>query len=102
MKDWFAAYDFLLAPVVGPAPRNDALRPSGRGEARPGFLVHFNVAQNPAAAVPFAMHSSGLPLAIQLVGRHGDDVGVLRLAAAVEAQRPWAHRWPPLATEPGS
>ncbi len=100
MKEWFAAYDFLLAPVAGPAPRNDALRPGARGETRPGFLVHFNVAQNPAAAVPFAFHSSGLPLAIQLVGRHGDDVGVLRLAAAIEAQRPWAQRWPPLATEP--
>ena len=100
MKEWFAAYDFLLSPVSGPAPRNADLRPGQRGASAPGFMLAFNTAYNPAAAVPFAFHPNGLPLAIQVVGRLGDDVGVLRLAAAIEAQQPWAHRWPPLATAP--
>ena len=39
----------------------------------------------------------GLPLAIQIAGKLGDDLGVLRLAAAIEAERPWADRWPELA-----
>jgi Asp-tRNA(Asn)/Glu-tRNA(Gln) amidotransferase A subunit family amidase len=98
MKEWFAAYDFLISPVSGPAPRNADLRPGQRAASAPGFMLPFNTAYNPAAAVPFAIHPSGLPLAIQVVGRLGDDVGVLRLAAAIEAQQPWAHRWPPLAT----
>jgi aspartyl-tRNA(Asn)/glutamyl-tRNA(Gln) amidotransferase subunit A len=98
MRAWFAAYDFLVCPAGGPAPRVEAVRPINRGGGRtPGFLPQFNVAHTPAASVPFAVHPSGLPLALQIVGRHGDDAGVLRLAATIETARPWAHRWPPLA-----
>ncbi|HLH22346.1 MAG TPA: amidase [Chloroflexota bacterium] len=97
MRGWFEGYDFLVCPAAaGPAPRVEAVRPINRGGGRtPGFLPQFNVAQTPAASIPFAFHSSGLPLAIQVVGRHGDDAGVLQLAAAIEAARPWADRWPP-------
>ena len=49
------------------------------------------------AAVPFGFSEGGLPLSVQVVGRLHDDVGVLRMAAAVEQTRPWGHRWPPLA-----
>jgi len=31
----------------------------------------------------------------EVVGKLGDDVGVLRMSAAIEAERPWSDRWPP-------
>ena len=52
-----------------------------------------------AARTPPDSHSNGLPLAVQVVGRLYDDVGVLRMAAAIERARPWGHLWPALAEE---
>ncbi len=39
---------------------------------------------NPAISVPCAFSSSGLPIGIQIVGRHNDDWGVLQMAYAFE------------------
>lgn len=96
MSAWFASYDFLLTPLPEAAPLHDA-DTSGRKGPLLRFLTPFNKTRNPAAAVPAGFNPEGLPLAIQIVGRVGDDLGVLRLAAAIEAARPLADRWPPLA-----
>ena len=101
MKEWFRPYDFLLTGVAGPAQRLEDIQPSiNRGGGVTGFLTLFNHAHVPAAAVPFGLHSNGMPLSIQIVGPQGTDVSVLRLSAAIEAARPWAHRWPALARGP--
>jgi Asp-tRNA(Asn)/Glu-tRNA(Gln) amidotransferase A subunit family amidase len=63
------------------------------------FTSPFNHTYNPAASIPFGFHSNGLPLAVQIVGRLQDDVGVLRMSAALEQAHPWAHLWPPLVEE---
>jgi aspartyl-tRNA(Asn)/glutamyl-tRNA(Gln) amidotransferase subunit A len=96
---WFADYDFLLSPVMAQtAPRCDQQRQPEDWLTWPGrFLPIFNASGNPAASVPFGFHSNGLPIGVQIVGRWGDDVGVLRLSAAIEAARPWADRWPAIA-----
>jgi amidase len=39
---------------------------------------------NPAISVPCAFSESGLPIGIQIVGRHHDDWGVLQIAYAFE------------------
>lgn len=97
MQEWFRSFDFLLSPVANVAPKLDGVPPRVQGQRDFGFLVAFNIAQNPAASVPAGLHSSGMPLAVQLVGKLGDDLGVLRMGAALEAARPWGHRWPELA-----
>jgi amidase len=38
----------------------------------------------PAISVPCAFTDSGLPVGLQIVGRHNDDLGVLQLAHAIE------------------
>src|ERR1700756_2071724 len=43
---------------------------------------YISVAGNPAISVPCAFSSSGLPIGMQIVGRHHDDWGVLQLAYA--------------------
>ena len=45
----------------------------------------------PAASVPCAFTESGMPVGLQIVGRHNDDLGVLQLAAAFEKAAPINH-----------
>jgi amidase len=39
---------------------------------------------NPAISVPAGFSASGLPVGLQIVGRHRDELSVLRLAYAFE------------------
>jgi amidase len=39
---------------------------------------------NPAISVPCAFSTEGLPIGMQIVGRHHDDFGVLQLGYAFE------------------
>lgn len=96
MFEWFKEYDFLVTPCCPAAPPN-ASDPKADPRGTMGNLAPFNHAYNPAAAVPMGFNEEGLPLAIQVVGRLGDDVGTLRVAALLEAAKPWAHLWPPFA-----
>jgi amidase len=45
---------------------------------------YISTAGNPAMSVPCAFSASGLPIGIQIVGRHHDDWGVLQLGYAFE------------------
>jgi amidase len=45
---------------------------------------YISVTGNPAISVPCAFSASGLPIGIQIVGRHHDDWGVLQMAFAFE------------------
>jgi amidase len=45
---------------------------------------YISAAGNPAMSVPCAFSSSGLPIGLQIVGRHHDDWGVQQLGYAFE------------------
>jgi amidase len=61
------------------------------------FTVWFNITGQPAMMLPLGRASTGMPMATQLVGRYGDEATLFRLAAQLEAARPWFDRKPPLA-----
>src|SRR3989449_8623891 len=61
------------------------------------FTVWFNLTRQPAMMLPIGRSASGLPVAVQLVARHGDEATVFRLAAQLETARPWFGRKPALA-----
>jgi len=49
----------------------------------------------PAISVPAGFTADGLPVGIQIVGRRGDDLGVLQLAHAFEKRTGFSSRRPP-------
>jgi 2-dehydropantoate 2-reductase len=75
--------DALAGPTVGyVAPAQDP--PFGidddHGEGR--FTGPYNLTGHPAVSIP--VPAAGLPVGLQLAGRRGGDMGLLRLAAAAE------------------
>jgi len=59
------------------------------------FTVWFNLTGQPAIVLPLGS-ATGLPVAVQLVARGGDEATLFRLAAQLEAVRPWLDRRPAL------
>lgn len=62
------------------------------------YTMPFNLTGNPAVSLPCGFDSDGMPLAVQLIARPGEDALLLRAAAAFERARPWAQHRPPLAS----
>ena len=54
----------------------------------------FNLTGNPAISLPCGFDAAGMPVAIQLIARPGDDAPLLRVAATFECARPWSEQRP--------
>jgi aspartyl-tRNA(Asn)/glutamyl-tRNA(Gln) amidotransferase subunit A len=85
----------LTAGAFGPAPRFDQVAKFSLFE-QPLLTTPANVTGLPALAVCCGFTGDGLPLSLQLIGRRGDDVTVLRTGHAYEQATPWRHRRPSL------
>lgn len=96
-------YDLLLTPTLAVPPFEIGIQGptmiDGR-EVEPFEWLHFtyplNFTGQPAASVPAGWTDDGLPIGLQIVGRHLDDALVLRASACFEAAQPWRDRWPPM------
>ena len=85
-------YDFFIMPVnqVLPFDVNQHYPTEIAGVKMENYLAwmksayYISAAGNPAMSVPCAFSASGLPIGIQIVGRHHDDWGVLQLGYAFE------------------
>ncbi len=97
----FDEFDVLITPVMG-GTAIPVRNWEGRGALRImigqsrfyGFTPVWNHLGNPAASVPAGFGADGLPLAVQLIGRYGDEETLLSLAAQLEAERSWADKRP--------
>lgn len=53
------------------------------------FTYPTNCTGQPAISLPGGHTEQGLPIGVQLIGRNGDDAGVLHVAQQLESARPW-------------
>jgi aspartyl-tRNA(Asn)/glutamyl-tRNA(Gln) amidotransferase subunit A len=98
---FFERYDLLIEPaMVTTAPRIGQQNLVVNGEEQRGtfgmalFTMPWNLTGQPAAIVPCGFTAEGLPVALQIVGRFGDDLLVLQAARAFEQIQPWVERRP--------
>ena len=90
VREYFSRYDLFLAPTVPmPSFPHGQTEFNIEGQALNGRhalrgTVPWDLTGSPAISVPFGFTADGLPLAVQLVGRHYDEATLLRAAHALE------------------
>jgi aspartyl-tRNA(Asn)/glutamyl-tRNA(Gln) amidotransferase subunit A len=105
VQGWFERFDVIVTPTLTRTaiPIEERLFEPIEIEGRKTDTVRkawypythpFNLTGHPAMTLPCGFHSDGLPMAIQLVGRRGEDARLFRIAALFEQARPWAGRRP--------
>ena len=78
-----AGVDVLAGPTVGyQAPEQDPPFGLGDDNAEGRFTGPYNLSGHPALSLP--VPAAGLPIGLQLAGRQGADLDLLRVAAAAE------------------
>jgi len=105
VRRFMEQYAFLAAPVVQ-VPPFDVNQPwvtEINGEKMHTYLdwmkscYAISATGLPAVSVPCGFTRDGLPVGLQIVGRHQDDFGVLQLAYAFQQQTALWKRRPPVA-----
>ncbi|NJO23713.1 MAG: amidase [Sphingomonadales bacterium] len=108
MAKIFARYDVMLCPTT-----SRASEPWGNYNlSKPGvsaanivdelfaipcqFTVPHNIMGTPAMSLPLAMHSTGVPIGVQIAAKPADEHVLLQVATALEQAMPWSNRTPPL------
>ncbi len=108
VQGWFERFDVIAMPTLSRTALgiDENLFGEIEIEGKPAGKVRrawypythpFNLTGNPAICIPAGMHSDGLPVSLQLVGRRGEDARLLRIAALLEAARPWGELRPEVA-----
>jgi amidase len=92
VREFMEKYEFLILPVnqVPPFDVNQPYVAEIEGVAMSTYIdwmkscYYITVTGHPAVSVPAGFTVEGLPVGVQIVGRHQDDRGVLELAYAFE------------------
>jgi amidase len=104
---FFTRYDLLLTPTMCQPPyplgvqdmmTDDLEAFAAALHSSIAFTSLFNASGNPAMSVPLHWSEAGLPIGVQFAAPFGDEATLFRLAAQLEAARPWADRRPPWPT----
>ena len=88
----FKDVDLLLTPATPAiAPKIGSVEVTTDGYTEPAgnaitrYTSFFNMTGHPAITFPCGMHSEGLPIAAQLIGRHYEDESLISIAADIES-----------------
>jgi amidase len=103
-REFFERHDFFVLPVTQvapfdvnvPYPTQIAGTPMGTYVDWMRSCWYVTFMSNPAISVPAGFTSTGLPVGVQIVGRHRDDWSVLQLAYAFEQATRHGQRRPAL------
>ena len=109
-KMWrlMANYDLLITPTLavpafplymqGPEIIEGKMVSTGDWLA---FTFITNLTGQPTASIPAGFTKTGLPVGMQIIGRHLADRTVLAASGAFERVKPWAQTWPNLLEQLG-
>jgi len=108
LREFLGRHEFLVAPVnqVPPFPVDQPFVTAINGVPMASYIewmkscTRISATSHPAASVPCAFTSAGLPVGMQVVGRYRDEFGVLQLAHALGEANPLARRRPPCVAVP--
>ena len=103
VRQFMETYEFLILPVnqVPPFDLKQRYVTEINGVKMTTYLdwmkscYYISVTGHPAISVPCGFTPVGLPVGVQIVGRHHDDFGVLQLAHAFEQATGFWKRRPP-------
>jgi amidase len=99
----FDRLDCILMPILASAPLPIGSFPSDHGDTELHLhrMTAFaplaslaNIAGFPAITLPFGMDAESLPLPVQIMAPMGHEALLLALAARLEAEGRWQHRFP--------
>jgi amidase len=105
VREFMERYEFLICPVTQVPPFDIRQRyvTEINGVKMSNYIewmkscYYVTVTGLPAISVPCGFTSESLPVGVQIVGRHRDDLGVLQLAHAFEESTGHGKRRPPVA-----
>ena len=105
LREFMERYEFLILPVsqVLPFDVNQPYPTEINGEKMLTYIdwmkscYYISTVGHPALSVPGGFTASGLPVGVQIVGRHHDDWGVLQLGYAFEQATAYWKRHPVMA-----
>jgi amidase len=105
VRKFMETYEFLVLPVAQVPPFDVKQRyiTEINGVRMKTYIewmkscYYITVTGHPAISVPCGFTPEGLPVGIQIVGRHRDDLGVLQLARAFERATGFWKQRPPVA-----
>ena len=105
LREFMQRYEFLILPVsqVLPFDVEQPYPTEINGETMLTYIdwmkscYYISTVGHPAMSVPGGFTSSGLPVGVQIVGRHHDDWGVLQLGFAFEQATEHWKRHPEIA-----
>lgn len=104
VREFMETYEFLILPVsqVPPFDVKQRYVTEINGVKMDTYIdwmkscYYITVVGLPAISVPCGFTSDGLPVGVQIVGRHQDDLGVLQLAYAFEQATGFWKQRPPV------
>jgi amidase len=110
VRSFMQDHEFLVLPVnqVPPFDVKERYVKEIAGQKMETYIdwmkscYYITVTGHPAISVPCGFTPEGLPVGVQIVGRHQDDFGVLQLAHAFEEATGFWKRRPPPAADPPS
>jgi amidase len=103
IASFFNDHDIWLTPTLGEPPVpletfkytvGDPFELRRRMTTFAPFTFISNGTGQPAMSVPLQWNAEDLPVGTHFVGRFGDEATLFRLAAQLEAARPWTNRRP--------
>jgi ureidomalonase len=110
LAGFFTDYDVVLAPSAQVFPFDVGTPWPAEIDGRPMDTYHrwmetvapWSLAGTPVLGMPAGFDGRGLPTGVQLIGRPGADLGVLRLGRAYEQATGWVSRVRPALLDAGA